>query len=72
MGENLEDPDPIEGEDCIRVREDEDCKVVRRLLDPKLPSENEVENHYLCGHLPFRNWCPVCESPGQRNGPCER
>ena len=28
----------------------------RKLPDPKLPSKEEVERHYLT-HLPFRNWC---------------
>ena len=32
---------------------------VRRVLDPKLPSEEDVRQHYLT-HLPFRNWCPHC------------
>ena len=35
-------------------------RIVRKLHDPKLPSENEVKEHYLSGHLPFRSWCPHC------------
>ena len=31
----------------------------RKLLDPKLPTEKEVEEHNLT-HLPYRNWCPHC------------
>ena len=31
----------------------------RKLPDPKLPSKDEVEKHYLT-HLPFRNWCEYC------------
>ena len=31
----------------------------RKLPDPKLPSKEEVERHYLT-HLPFRNWCQYC------------
>ena len=34
--------------------------VVRRLVDPKLPTQEEVDSHYLMGHLPYRNWCPIC------------
>ena len=33
--------------------------VVRRLIDPRLPTEEEVAYHELT-HLPYRNWCPVC------------
>ena len=28
----------------------------RKLPDPKMPSKEEVEQHYLT-HLPFRSWC---------------
>jgi hypothetical protein len=31
----------------------------RPMLDPKLPSETEVQQHCLA-HMPFRNWCPHC------------
>ena len=33
---------------------------VRKLKDPKLPSQEEVERHWLMGHMPFRSWCDVC------------
>ena len=31
----------------------------RKLLDPKLPTRQEVEEHCLT-HLPYRNWCSSC------------
>jgi hypothetical protein len=31
----------------------------RRMLDPKLPSQREIEEHSLT-HLPYRNWCAHC------------
>ena len=31
-----------------------------RLGDPRRPSEQEVEDHCLSGHLPYRNWCYHC------------
>ena len=31
----------------------------RKLLDSKLPSQREVDEHDLT-HLPYRNWCPFC------------
>ena len=34
-------------------------RVVQRMVDPRLPSEEEVREHQLT-HLPFRNWCPHC------------
>ena len=33
---------------------------VRKLADPKLPSGDEVERHRVAGHIPYRNWCPIC------------
>ena len=31
----------------------------RRIGDPRLPTEKEVEEHNLT-HVPYRNWCPHC------------
>lgn len=31
----------------------------RTLLDPRLPSQKEVDEHNL-PHLHYRNWCPCC------------
>ena len=31
----------------------------RKMLDPKLPPQREVEEHCLT-HLPYRNWCSHC------------
>ena len=43
----------------LRVKE-EAGGIVKRLLDPRLPSKEEVKEHELSGHLPYRNWCPIC------------
>jgi len=32
---------------------------VKRMLDPKLPSQSEVDEHMMT-HLPYRNWCEHC------------
>ena len=31
----------------------------RKLLDPKLPTKKDVDEHNLT-HLPYRNWCQYC------------
>ena len=36
-----------------------DLRALRKLMDPRLPSVEEVEQHNLT-HLPYRNWCPIC------------
>ena len=43
-----------------RVVLDGEDEVVRKLIDPKLPSREEVDKHHISGHLPYRNWCPIC------------
>ena len=47
------------GVDPGRLVLEEEETVVRKMLDPRLPSEEEVERHNLT-HLPHRNWCPIC------------
>ena len=38
-------------------KEDEN---VRRLQDPVMPSKEQVDVHYIKGHIPFRSWCHIC------------
>ena len=45
---------------CERIGLGEEGKFVRKLLDPLLPSEKEVDGHWVRGHVPFRNWCETC------------
>ena len=39
---------------------EEEPDHLRKLVDPKLPTQDKVDEHYLRGHVPYRNWCPVC------------
>ena len=48
------------GEACERIGLPGEEEHLKRIKDPKLPSQSEVEAHYLMAHLPFRSWCPVC------------
>ena len=47
------------GVDPERIALPKDGEHVRKIIDPKLPSKEEVEHHNLT-HLPYRNWCPIC------------
>ena len=29
------------------------------MVDPRLPSQKDVDNHNLT-YVPYRNWCPIC------------
>ena len=45
---------------CERVGLASEEDFVKVLKDPKLPSQRDVDMHYLMNHLPYRDWCPVC------------
>jgi hypothetical protein len=55
------------------LNEDQEAgkRGIRKLHDPKLPKEDEVKEHYLSGHMPYRSWCPHCEREGKGDGPQE-
>ena len=36
-----------------------EARKMKRIVDPHLPSKDEVEEHNLT-HLPVRNWCKHC------------
>ena len=59
VGEDDEDGALKMDEPPQRLEADRDDQVVRRLQDPRLPSQKDIELHELT-HLPYRNWCPVC------------
>ena len=48
------------GDQVERLALGKEGAIVRKLVDPKLPSEKEVEEHYVRGHFPYRNWCHIC------------
>ena len=47
------------GFEAGRVDASEGGNFVRKMVDARLPTEEEVANHELT-HLPYRNWCPAC------------
>ena len=42
-----------------RKGKDEEKRELRKLIDPRKPTQEEVDEHELT-HLPYRNWCPIC------------
>ena len=66
------------GDQVERLALGKEGAVVRKLIDPKLPTQEEVEEHYLRGHFPYRNWCNICvkakgrEMSHQKEGGKER
>ena len=51
------DDSGIEGERLVMKKDDE---VIKKVKDPKLPTSEEVDSHYVMGHIPYRDWCPIC------------
>ena len=78
--ERQEDSDEVPGEGVEEVASDGgigpeieaegipvDAQEARPIFDPRLPSQQEVDIHYLT-YLPYRNWCPVCiKAKGKEN-----
>ena len=56
------DEDEEEGDMQAEVVEEDKGAArtrIKRMLNPKLPSQAEVDFHMLT-HLPYRNWCEHC------------
>ena len=50
----------VEGVKGFKLRLPEENEFVRKLRDPRLPTPEEVEEHNIRGHIPYRDWCPIC------------
>ena len=50
----------VEGSEGIRLFLEKDDVIIKKMVDPLLPSEDEVKSHSLQGHIPYRNWCHIC------------
>ena len=47
------------GTEADKMGKESDDRDVRQLIDPRKPTQKEVEEHDLF-HLPYRNWCAIC------------
>ena len=46
-------------EEIERKAAQEDRREVRKLADPRKPTQSEVVEHEMT-HIPYRSWCPTC------------
>ena len=53
-------PTELEGEVAERIGPEKEGTFIKKLIDPKLPTKEEVEMHNLMGHVEYRNWCEIC------------
>ena len=47
------------GIEADRLEKEGVKREIRRLIDPRKPTKEEVDEHELT-HVPYRNWCPIC------------
>jgi len=47
------------GTEAIKLGKDSDEREVRKLIDPRKPTKEEVDLHDMF-HSPYRNWCAIC------------
>ena len=47
------------GTDAERLRAEKADGYLKRVADPRKPTEQQVKDHYRT-HVPYRNWCPCC------------
>ena len=59
--EIVEDLGDLGVEELETLKFEEEGEFVKMLADPKLPKQEEVDKHFLSGHIPYRNWCDMCE-----------
>ena len=57
--EDEEKEKSYKGIDADRLEKEGDKREIRRLIDPRKPTTEEVDEHELT-HVPYRNWCPIC------------
>ena len=56
VGIEVEGDEPVGGEGVERIQLEKEDEFVRKLLDPKLPSKEDIKIHELKGHVDYRNW----------------
>jgi hypothetical protein len=51
--------DPVE-EGTIDIDESEEVESMKISTDPGQPTQEQIEQHRVCGHTPYRSWCKFC------------
>ena len=59
-GDSDAEDEHVNGEGIERVKLPKEDEGIKKMKSPVLPSQEEVDAHYIRGHLPYRDWCPVC------------
>ena len=66
MDVDVEEDEDEDEEDVLKADEEierkaaqEDKREVKKLSDPRRPTQAEIDEHALT-HIPYRNWCDIC------------
>ena len=60
------------GEEVERFEAEDEGEFIRKINDPRLPSQEEIERHRIGGHVEFRDWCDMCVRARCRDMPHKR
>ena len=55
---DLVNQNPNEPDEVIELQAEQ--APVQVIRSPSQPTQADIEHHNACGHVPFRDWCPVC------------
>ena len=55
---DLINQNPNEPNEVIELQAEQ--APVQVIRSPSQPTQADIDHHNACGHVPFRDWCPVC------------
>ena len=60
--QEIDDDDEVDdsGMDGGRISLEDEGAVVKQVKDPKLPTQSEVDKHYVMGHIPYIETGVLC------------
>ena len=66
--EGVEETEGATDEDAAELNAEEEAEERRILPTPTLPSQREIDEHWI-DHYPYRNWCGKCVEGRGREKP---
>ena len=69
------DGDDAKGDDKEEVKDSKlmcepvmENRVPKTMFDPLLPAAQEIAEHEVSGHRPYRRWCKICQAAWGKGG----
>ena len=60
------------GVNSKNITVEDEMEVIRKIRDPKLPSQEAIEEHWIGGHMVYRDWCEVSIQARGKEDPHKR